>query len=222
MELTENTLDVLKNFATINSNIVIDEGNTVKTVSESKTVLARAELDQSLPRRFGIYELPEFLSVLGLVDSPRLTFEENYVTIGDSTGRSNIKYFYSETEILTSPSKDIQMPECDTRFTLDRTTLAKIRRAAASLGHGEVTVTNDNGVINLTVADNNDATSHAFTIAVDGESGSDNLKAVLNIGNLKMIDGDYEVSISSKLISHFVNKESNIEYWVALQKESTF
>lgn len=222
MELSENTLNVLKNFATINSNIVIEAGNVVKTISESKTVLARAELGESLPRTFGIYELTEFLSVMSLVDQARLDFSEEYVTISDNSGRSKIKYFYSEPDILTKPTKEIVMPEAEVTFTLDRATMAKLRKAAMVLGHGEVTVTNEDGVINLTVNDNDDSTSNAFSIQVEGECTTDNLRAVLSIGNLKMVDGDYRVSMSSKLISHFVNTESNMQYWVALQKNSTF
>ena len=114
------------------------------------------------------------------------------------------------------------MPEAEVRFTLDRATMAKLRKAAMVLGHGEVTVTIDDGVICLTVTDNDDSTSNAFSIQVEGESSCDDLHAVLSIGNLKMVDGDYDVSLSSKLISHFVNKESNMQYWVALQKNSTF
>jgi hypothetical protein len=223
MELTENTLAILKNFASINSNIVIEEGNVIRTVSESKTILSRAELDMTIPKTFGIYELNEFLSVLGLVDSPRLDFSDDYATISDSSGRTKIKYFYSEPDILTKPTKDIVMPSTEVTFALDRSTMSQIRRAAAALGHTHFSVTNDDGVINLSVVDNDDDTSHAFTIAVDGESSLPDFKAVISINDLKMIDGDYRVSLSSKLISHFVNTESNVEYWVALSaKQSTF
>lgn len=222
MELSEDTLSVMRNFATINSNIVIEEGNVLKTISESKTVLARAELTESLPRTFGIYELPEFLSVMGLVDQARLDFDTDFVTVSDQSGRSKIKYFYSEPDILTKPTKDIVMPATEVQFVLDRGTMSKIRKAAMVLGHGEVMVTSTDGVVSLTVADNDDSTSNAFSIEVEGTSETDNLRAILSIGDLKMVDGDYEVSLSSKLISHFVNKESNMQYWVALQKNSTF
>ena len=49
MELTEKTMQVLKNYATINPNIVITEGNVIKTVSEAKNVLSSVELDVSFP-----------------------------------------------------------------------------------------------------------------------------------------------------------------------------
>ena len=83
MELNDGTLQVLKNFSGINQNILIKEGTTLRTISEARTVLARAGVKEQFPKNFGIYDLNEFISVLSLVDTPRLKFDENYVTIGD-------------------------------------------------------------------------------------------------------------------------------------------
>ena len=222
MELTEKTMQVLKNYATINPNIVITEGNVIKTVSEAKNVLSSVELDVSFPQTFGIYELSEFLSVLSLVDSPRLKFEDSYVLVTDSAGRSRIKYFYSDIDMLTTPSKDIIMPETEVKFTLDSATLSSIKRAASVLGHTEMSVSASDGVVSLSVIDNNDRTSNVYSIDVDGVFAEEKFNFIFNISNLKMIDGDYEVGISKKLISHFVNKENGIEYWCALEKSSTY
>lgn len=220
MELSSQTMQVLNNFASVNSNIVITTGNVLRTVSESKTILARATIDEEFPKGFGIYELNEFLSALSLVESPRISFGENNMDISDGSGRSSIKYFYSDPSILTTTSNEIVMPEADVKFRLDRETMNRIKKAASVLGHSEVSVRNVDGVIVLTVADNENSTSNAIDIAVDGESTSEDFKYVFSISNLKMIEGDYDVSLSSKLISHFVNTESNVEYWVALQKTS--
>ena len=113
MELSDTTLNVLKNYSTINPNIVITEGSTVKTISVARNVLSKAELPEEFPASFGIYDLTEFLNVLSLVDSPRLKFEKDYVVVGDSTGRSSVKYFFSDPEMLTSPGKDINMPDAE-------------------------------------------------------------------------------------------------------------
>lgn len=222
MELSENTLQVLRNFASIHSNIVIQEGNVLRTVSEAKTVLARSEVDVEFPASFGVYDLGEFLSVLNLVDSPRIAFEEKFLTISDGSGRSSVKYFYSDPNILTSSNKDVSMPDPDVSFRLDRETMNRIKRAAAVFGHTEVAVTKEGGAIVLTVLNNEDPTSNTLKMVVDGSSDAEDFKMIFNINNLKMIDGDYDVYLSSKLISHFVNTESNVEYWVALQKTSKF
>lgn len=221
MELTEKTLEVLKNYASINSNIVFNEGNVIKTVSEAKNVLSTSTLDVEFPKQFGIYDLNEFLSTLSLLDTPSLRFEEKFVVVSDSVGRSRIKYFFSDVDMLTSPSKDIVMPECEVNFTLQRDTLLKIKRAASVLGHAEVSLSNADGRLSLNVIDNNDNTSNVFSIDVDGSAGDVPFNFIFNISNLKMIDGDYTVGVSSKLISHFKNNTSGIEYWVALEKNSS-
>ena len=222
MELSEKTLTVLRNYATINPNVVINKGDEIKTISEAKNVLSSAKLDVQFPKTFGIYDLSEFLSVLSLVNSPRLTFEDNYVLVGDNSGRTRVKYFYSDIDILTVPSKDIVMPECEVSFSLDKETLSRVKRAASVLGHNEMSLTVVDNVLVLSVIDQNDKTSNVFSIDVDGTYKNPNFSFVFNISNLKMVEDDYRVDISSKLISHFVNDESGIQYWVALEKSSTY
>ena len=222
MELNDKTLAVLKNYATINPNVVINEGNVLKTISEAKNVLSSAELDDTFPKTFGIYDLNEFLNVLSLVDSPNLKFEDNCVLVSDGSGRTRIKYFYSDIDMLTVPSKDIIMPEAEVSFSFDRETLSRVKRAASVLGHTELSVSVINNVLSLSVVDQNDKTSNVFSIDVDGTYKNENFNYVFNISNLKMIDDDYRVDISSKLISHFVNEQSGIQYWVALEKTSTY
>ena len=223
MELNDGTLQVLKNFSGINQNILINQGNTLKTISEARSVVAKAIIDAEFEKSFGIYDLNEFIGVLSLVDTPRLKFDDEYVTIGDSTGRSKGKYFFSAEETLTTPSKDITMPAADVKFVLTNDTLAKLKRAASALGHSEVSITNSGGSLGLSVVDSQNSTSNAFSIDVDGEFAADSVfNFVLNIGNLKILPGDYDVEISSKLITQFSHKEMNVQYWIALEKTSTY
>ena len=140
MELSENTLNVLKNFSGINPNMMIRSGNTIKTISEARTVLSTAVVDAEFPRDFGIYDLNEFMGVLSLVDTPRLKFEDDFVVVNDSTGRSKVKYFYSLEDNLTTPQKDITMPEANVKFKLDNETMNKLKRAASTLGHSEISI----------------------------------------------------------------------------------
>lgn len=222
MELKESTLQVLKNFSTINLNLIVEPGNVVKTITEAKNVLAEATLEESFPVGFGIYDLNEFLSVVSLVDNPTLKFDENYVIISDSSGRSKSKYFFSDTEMLTAPSKAITMPSTDVNFTLDSETLSRLKRASSALGHTNVSITPSDGALELSIVDPQNTTSNTFSIMVDGEYSEAKFNFVLNISNLKIVDGDYDVSISSKLISNFVNKSTAVQYWVAMEKSSTF
>ena len=221
MQLTDNTMAVLKNFASIQPNVVLHEGNVIKTIAEAKNVMAVATLDQTFDKSLGIYNLDEFLNVLGLVDSPDLAFGDDFVTV-KGNGRSQVKYFYSDPSILTSPAKDIPMPEAEVKFELDEATLSKVRRAASALGHEKMTITALDGGIKLTVVDNTDNTSNAFDIVVPGTCDSEDFTFVMNIANLKLIAGAYDVEVSSRLISKFTNTTTDVVYYIALEKSSTY
>ena len=223
MELSENTLNVLKNYSGINPNMMIRSGNTIKTISEARTVLSTAIVDADFPKDFGIYDLNEFMGVLSLVDTPRLKFEDEYVVVNDSTGRSKVKYFYSSEDTLTTPQKDITMPEANVKFTLTNDTLNRLKKAASTLGHSEISISGKDGVLSLSVVDSQNMTSNAFSIDIDGEfDKSSRFNFVLNIANLKILPGDYDIEISSKLISQFSHKEHKVQYWIALEKTSTY
>ena len=222
MELSENTLSILKNYAGINSNIVIEAGNTIKTISEAKNVMSTAAIREDFPQGFGIYDLNEFLGVLSLVDTPNLNFSDDFVTVSDSSGRSKVKYFYSDPDMLTKPGKDVKMPDADVNFALDADTLGRIKRAASTLGHTDVSITGKDGVLSLSIIDSKNATCNAYTIDIAGEFDLTPFNFILNIANLKVMHGDYNVGISSKRISHWTNTEYGISYWIALDKSSTY
>ena len=222
MELSENTIQLLKNFASINSNIVIRPGKTISTISEAKNILAATDVNEEFPQEIGIYDLNEFLGVLGLVDTPRLKFNEDHVVVGDSTGRSKVRYFFADKEMLTSPSKPVTMPEADVKFHLDNDTLNRVKRAAGALGHNELSVSGDENNVTLTVTSSDNSTSNTFSIDVQGSSRVNKYNLIFNISNLKMLSGSYDVEISSKLISQFTNTDTSLKYWIALEKNSKY
>ena len=142
--------------------------------------------------------------------------------IGSQSGRELVKYSYADTEMLTTPSKPIDMPEADVWFTIDEATSAVIKRAAAIFDHSQLAIEPDGGSIKLSVVDPDNATANQYTVQVDGGYDNDSFKFILNINNLRMVQDTYEVKISSKLISQFRNESGSLTYWVALEKSSTY
>lgn len=222
MKVSDLTLQTLKNFATINPNFVAKGGTSVSTIAEAKNIIANANIDIDLPSEFAIYDLNEFLGVLGLVDEPQITFGDKSCTISDSSGRSSIEYYFSDPDMLTTSTKELVMPETEITFDLDQTTLGRIKRASGALGHENVRVTDQGSGIILTVMDPENATSNTFSIEVPGSHTIDNFEVYLNISNLKLLQGDYSVEISSKYISRFTKSETGHEYFVAVEKSSSF
>ena len=93
MKLSEQTVSILKNFSTINQNLVIKEGSEIATMSAMKNIVAKATVEENFPVEFAIYDLNEFLSALSLFENPDLDFQENYVLITESGSKGkSLKY----------------------------------------------------------------------------------------------------------------------------------
>ena len=225
MKLNNDTLGVLKNFASINSNLVIQPGDKIKTISEAKNILATATVTEAFNVGFGIYDLNEFLGVVGMFDDPELSVAENNSSAIIRQDRRSVKYFFSDPSILTSPAKDIQLPSVDVTFSLTQDDMNALRKASSALGVTDVVVTGDEGGTGVTVkvTDDRDPTANSFELELSEVTRPEEaFKIVFNISNFKFVAGDYFVEISSKLISHFKNLNTPIEYWVALEKTSKF
>ena len=219
MKISSETINILKNFSGINANLVFKPGKELKTISEAKTIMANASILEDFPQTFGVYDLNEFLSLYNLMDEPDLEFSDKFLTMSD--GSQRIKYYYSEIEILTQPSKDINMPECEVVLDLSATNLDKIRKAAAVLGHSELAFSSQGDNVVASVFNEKDATANTFDIDL-GTTSNEIFNYVFSISNLKMLQGDYKVSISSRLISNWRNADNPLDYFIALEKSSSF
>jgi hypothetical protein len=220
INISNDTLSVLKNFSTINPNVVLKPGQKIRTISEAKNILAIAEVAEDFPHDMGIYDLNEFLSVFNLVPDGKLEIADKRVKI--SNGKGCVQYFFSEPSILTTPQKDITMPECEVNVTLTKSILDQVRKAAGALGHVELAIVGSPDGIQLRIFDSKDATANTYEMAVSDEPQEKAFEFIMNISNLKLLDGDYNVGISSKLISNWKNTTKPIEYFIALEKNSKY
>jgi len=215
MRLSENTIAILKNFASINQSIFIKEGNKLRSISVMKNILAEAEVEETFERDFAIYDLNQFLNGLSLHQDPELDFSNDaYVLIRE--GKRRVKYFFADPEVIVSPpEKEIALPSKDVCFQLEHSQLDKLKKAAAVYQLNDLSVIGDAGVIRLVVRDKKNDTSNEYSIIV----GNTDKEFVYNfkVENLKIIPTNYDVVISSKLLSQFINEKYNINYWIALE-----
>jgi hypothetical protein len=217
MKIDTNTINVLKNYAKINPSIVIQEGNVLKTISPSKTIMAKSTVTTNFDKKFAIYDLNRFLSILSVFNDPEISFSDNNLSISDSDKKQ--RYNYADENTITKiPEREISLPSIDFSFTLKHDHLKEVERAAGVLSIPEIHVSGEGGNINLRAADSKVPGGDVFSINV-GVTDK-NFNAIFKIENLKIIPGDYEVSICSRGISHFAGKES--EYWIAVESNSTF
>ena len=222
MKLSEHTTSVLKNFATINQNLVIKEGSELLTMSAMKNIVAKATVEENFPKELAIYDLNEFLAALSLFKSPILDFDDQFVTINEETDpKKKLKYFYSDPSVVQSPSKTITMPSEEITFELNSNSLSEMKRAASVIGAPDMVLEKLNGSSSLVAKDKKNDTANNYSSDIT-TNGDGEFKFFFKVENLKLMDGSYNVSISSKNISNFKSKNSQVEYWIALEPESTY
>ena len=222
MKLSEDTIAILKNFATINSNLVFKPGQKLKTIAESKTIMAQADIIEDFPQEVGLYDLNEFLSVLSMIPEPDIQFLENNLHIVNNL--QQVDYFYSNPEILTTPGKDIQMPDAEVGISLSEEELKRIHQASSVLGHSDLSIVREsNDKVFAKVFDAKDATANVYTLSLVLENQIPNrFNFDFNIANLKLLPGDYFVSLSSAKISNWTNANYPVEYFIALENTTEF
>lgn len=223
MKLSAETISLLKNFANINQGILFKQGKTIKTVSSHKNILAEATITEDVPTEFGVYDLNNFLSVVSLYkDEPTFEFVQNDVVIVGNKGRSKTKYrFCDPKSIVTPPEKALTMPDPEIAFELTQEDLDWALRSASVLSSPQIAVESDGVKVTLVALNLQDNSAHTQTLDI-AQGNGDKYRMVFKTENLKMISGTYDVKISSKGISHFKNKNKELQYWITTEAGSTF
>ena len=223
MKLNQNTTDILTNFAGINTNILIKEGNELSTISTMRNIFAKATITDQFTKEFGIYDLNQFLSIVSSVNKPELSFKDKHLEVfNEGAPKNNKKLWYSDASVIVSPTyKEVNMPEADVTFSLTESNYKDLSKDALILQVPDLAlIGTKGGDIVLKVFDKKNDTSNSSTIVV-GENATADYTFYFKVENLKLFAGDYDVSVSSKSISHFKHKKLPIEYWIALEPDSS-
>ena len=221
MKVSEKTINLLRNYANINQSIEFREGKILKTVSPLNTILASVEIEEEFPRTFPIYELNRFLGTLALFQNPELDFTDNGVVISDDNHEATYRYCGSSSMFQTPPEKNITFPDAEVNFELSLEQFKKTINAANTLGLPEVVVEGTGSDIQLVVSDTGNVSSDIFSTKVG--IADEIFRMIFKTENLnKIMEGTYDVRLSSKRISHFKRTTDSLQYWIALEQNSTF
>lgn len=221
MKLSNDTLTILKNFASINTGLEFKAGDQLSTMSVSKTILAKARLKDSFPESFCVFDLNQFLSVHSLFKDPEIDFDEYNIVF--KSGKSKTKYRKTAKEmIVTPPDKELTLPSADAEFKLTEEVFASILKSASVLQSPNIAIESDGDKIFVTCYNAKDDSAHTNSTEV-GDSNGSNFKAVFLTENWKMIPGTYDVKISSRGLAEFNHTTQEVDYWIAIEtKESKF
>ena len=221
MKLSDKTINLLKNFSTINQSILFKHGSKLRTISVMKNILAEATIDEELPKDFGIYDLNQFLNGLALHQTPELDFSHNDKHVIIKEGKMRAKHFFADPSVIVSPpDKPIELPTEDVGFVLSSQQLEKLKKAASIYQLPDISAIGEAGVVKVVARDKKNDTSNDFSIVV----GETDKEFVFNFKeeNLKIVPGTYEVVVSSKLLSRFQSQSYDLTYYIALEPDSTF
>ena len=224
MQLSSDTIKVLKNFGNINQGIYFKQGKVLKTMSSGKNILAEVTIKEDIPTSFGIYDLNKFLSVVSLhSDNPTFQFSEKEVEILGNKGRSKIKYRFCEpTMINTPPEKQLTLPSVDCSFELSAEDFDWVLKSAGVLGSPQIAIESDGSKVSILTFDSSDSSAHTDSLDVADGNG-DKYRFIFKTENLaKLFAGSYDVQISAKGISHFKHKGVDLQYWISTETGSTF
>lgn len=218
MKLSNETLSLLKYFGSINSNILIQPGQFLETVSISKTLKANATVIESFPTEFGIYNLPEFLSALAMFTEPDLIFSRESVTINELQGRGKLVYAGSSKEILVYPENKRPVPsQVDFDFRLEDTVIAQLLKAYSIIGAPELIIkSSTTDGITLTVGDRLGKIPNAYSVKVEGTAATD-ATYVMKMENIKLVPGSYSVQILAGIMAKFAKQDGAVTTFVALE-----
>ena len=221
MKISESTISILRNFSDINANILFTPGKTLQTMSTMKNIMAKADVEENFESEFGIYDLPEFLRALDSFQQPMLKFNGSAnLQIKDEKSSLSARYAFADKSTLRYPTKVISMPDKTITFTLKDSDWESVKKLYTNLSLPDIAFKGEKGKIKLVALDKKNSNSNESSVDI-GETDLE-FTAYIKAENMKIIPGDYDVALSKAKIAHFINKKVKVQYWIALEADSTF
>jgi hypothetical protein len=218
LKLSKETIQVLKNFNTINPMIYFKKGSSISTMSPGKTILAKYDCAETFESDFGIYKLDKLLSILSFFDDPEIIIGDKNLTV--KSDQQSAKIAFADPSVLVYPQKDkIDLPTIEAEFNLKEEHINAITKAFSVMELPFVAFECDGAWLRLKALNPKDPNSDDYTIDLQEVTGPSFI-ALFNVNNLKLIPADYHVRVSGKGIAEFSNDK--MLYFIAVEKDSEF
>lgn len=221
MQISNETIQILKNFAMINPSIAFNPGNVLQTVAPSKTVMAKAIIKETLPTAGAIYDLSRFLGVVSLFEKPEFVFTDTQVVIKGTT--QSVNYTFADSSMIITPPADkrISVDKPDVELNLPGSKISAVLKAAAVLQLPEVALFCDGATVYLQALDSKKPSTDDYKEELRDWTDESTFRFIFKTENFKMMPYDYNLKISSSGIAQFTYTDDLI-YWVAVEANSTF
>ena len=222
MQLSPKTLTILKHFASINDRMLIEPGNEL-TISKT-AVFGRATVAERFPVQVGIYELTNFLKVIGLFKSADCDFQDNFVRICEATGDAEVRYQYAALDCVRAkvPKKLANPPSDAIQFDLPEEKWAALQKAASVLNKPEVRISSDGRAVSITTYDHKRTDGNEFSTVLIGDAHGHSCNAIFQLDNFKLLQGSYHATLAPTYAVFKNAAGYDLTYWIGCDPESTF
>ena len=221
MKLSNETLAILKNFSSINTNIFFREGNIISTISSADAIFARAKIKETIPNEFAVYDLNSLLAIVTLLENQDIEFEDNRLVI--SSDRGTFEFFYSSPDVVKKAPETTINHQSVFSFKLAAEDIQMIMKAANVTKSPYISVICKDHGVSLLVGDRKNNSSNNFKKSL-GTAFND-FDMIFAVENFRVIPDAYEVTIAkmenNKAKFLYLKHESkDLEYWIAADPTS--
>lgn len=223
MKLSDDTINILKNFSVINQSLQFKTGNVLRTISPLRTIFVEATVGENFPKEFALYDLNKLLAKVSLYKEPELSFDDDKINIvTENRKKSDYIKYCSPKVLVVPPEKSITLGDADCSFTLLQEDLEWMRKSAGISGSPNFVFESDGDTIHFIATDVKDDAADQSKIEIGTGSGN-KFRVVMKVENFKLLDGSYDVSIAKKGLAQFKHKNVPITYFIAIEAaNSTF
>ena len=214
IELSKDTIEILKNFNNFNSTMRIVQGNTLSIMPQTGgDFLARATVKEMFDKEIGLRDIPRFLGVLSVLSNPKIELDEHHITILGEKGEV-VNFTNAAAAMLRHIAIDPKTSK-DVEFFLSAETLSSVVKTATILQLGHIAFEGENGEIFIRAVKKDDRHFDSVSIKV-GETDK-KFSFFVKVEFLKILPRDYNVSID--LEGQLAFEGDNVKYWMTVETE---
>lgn len=190
-------------------------------MSPERNIIAKAFIQESFPCTFGIYDLPEFLAVMSMFDKPELQFDSSEKFMVIEEGANSVQYFSAAPGIIHKVMTIKDIEESDPiQFKLSNALLTHMKKSSAILKVEDLFIEGDKKELKLVMKDKSNPTGNSF-MSILGSTNK-TFSACMQTNNLKLMNADYDVTLSPRGLARFNSADDKLEYYIALENNSKF
>jgi hypothetical protein len=210
VKLSPETITVLQNLAGINKSLLFRKGSTLYTVSEVKSVMAKATIAESFESDFAIYDVKRLLAVISHFSDPELVIGDKFITIQE--GKRKLNYTFADPRHIqtideaTFNKLSALTDNADISFDWKHDVYTDVNKARTIMNLPEFQVVGDGEDVKLRAIDTDNPTSDVYDSVIS--EGTSVFTATFKSENIKFLPLDYQVKISPKGIARFASENT--------------